>query len=147
MSTAQTSPAGASGTTMSVLVVDDNADMRDSLGRLLASRGYRVRTAGDGVEALQAVDEDVPDCVLLDLTMPRMDGVEFAHKVRDAHARNVVIIAVSGRTDLHLTSDELDAMDHWLTKPINMKTFYDLFPDVRPTGTVGRGGPGSAAAP
>jgi CheY-like chemotaxis protein len=111
-----------------VLVVDDNADMRESMCRLLTLRGYRVRTAGDGVEAMQAMAEQVPDCVLLDLSMPRMDGVEFAHSVRAAHGRNVVLVAVSGRTDLDVTSRELDPMDHWLTKPVNMKALYQMFP-------------------
>lgn len=57
-----------------ILVVDDDADARSAMQALLEQEGYRVLVAGDGVEALEALNESCPDVLLTDLDMPRMDG-------------------------------------------------------------------------
>lgn len=65
-----------------VLVVDDVADARDVLARLLRMSGYKSITAEGGEAALTAVEEEAPDLVLLDLMMPGMDGVEVLRRLR-----------------------------------------------------------------
>lgn len=72
-----------SGPVRTVLVVDDVADARDMLARLLRLEGYKSLTAADGEEALEAVEKDGPDLVLLDLTMPGMDGLDVLRRLRD----------------------------------------------------------------
>jgi two-component system, chemotaxis family, chemotaxis protein CheY len=65
-----------------VLVVDDDADILDAISEILVADGYRVAQARHGVEALERVAEERPKLVLLDLMMPVMDGVAFAHILR-----------------------------------------------------------------
>ena len=70
------SRAMASSSSGSVLVVDDESSIRESLRMILEYEGYGVREAANGKEALQAVADDLPDAVLLDVKMPEMDGLE-----------------------------------------------------------------------
>ncbi|MCU1277255.1 MAG: chemotaxis protein CheY [bacterium] len=66
-----------------VLVVDDDRDIRDSLRMLLEDEGYRVQTAADGAEAVATMQSEPPDFVILDLMMPVMDGWEVAGRMHD----------------------------------------------------------------
>jgi CheY-like chemotaxis protein len=66
----------------SVLVVDDDADSRDVVGRFLGRAGYSVRSAANGREALVAVATTPPDVIILDAMMPEMSGVEFLQVIR-----------------------------------------------------------------
>ncbi len=113
-----------------VLVVDDDADAAESLMALLNARGYQTHVARDGVEALAAVERYDPDCVLLDLNMPRLSGAEVANALRQGKWRHVVLVAVSGRGDLGIESEDLRSVDHWLEKPIDFARFNEIFPDV-----------------
>ena len=110
-----------------VLVVDDQAEVAQSIAELLQARGYSTRVAGDGLEAMAALESFDPDCMLLDLNMPNMSGAEVARSVRQRRGR-VVVVAVSGRADLHIRSEDLVSVDHWLTKPVNLDAFYKIFP-------------------
>jgi len=65
-----------------ILVVDDDPDIRDALQLTLEAEGYRVRTAADGAEALDRLEQDPAALVLLDLMMPVMGGAEFMERVR-----------------------------------------------------------------
>jgi CheY-like chemotaxis protein len=113
-----------------VLVVDDNDAMSESMAALLAVRGYVVRSARDGIEALSILESFAPDCVLLDLAMPRMTGSELARAIRERHGSAIVLVAVSGRGDLSVGSADLDLVDHWLTKPVDLAALYTIFPDI-----------------
>ncbi len=82
-----------------IMVVDDSLTVRKITGRLLAREGYRVFTARDGVEALELLAEAVPDVMLVDVEMPRMDGFDLTRNVRaDARFKNVPIIMITSRT-------------------------------------------------
>ena len=65
------------------LVVDDNEDIRDVFCRLVQRAGHRASTAVDGLEAVEMLGQDTYDVMLLDLTMPRMNGVEVVRWMRD----------------------------------------------------------------
>jgi chemosensory pili system protein ChpA (sensor histidine kinase/response regulator) len=81
-----------------VMVVDDSITMRKVSARVLEREGYEVATAKDGMDALEQVNERVPDVILLDLEMPRMDGYEFAGYVRaDERFKAVPIIVITSR--------------------------------------------------
>jgi CheY-like chemotaxis protein len=105
-----------------VLVVDDNHDCADSLSRLVNRWGYDVRTAYDGAAALALMDIHQPDVVLLDLSMPRMDGCQMARQLR-RHPRfdQTRLIAVTGWTDeaQRQLCDKV-GFDHYLLKPIEL---------------------------
>ncbi len=80
------------------LVVDDSITVRRVTQRLLERNGMRVMTAKDGVDALSILEEHLPDVILLDIEMPRMDGYEVAAHVRaDARLKDVPIVMITSR--------------------------------------------------
>jgi DNA-binding response OmpR family regulator len=104
-----------------VLVVDDDASVRAMLGYLLQDEGYEVREAADGAEAITALTVDAPDCMVLDLMMPNVDGVEVLRVRRKAgFAPDTRVLVLTAKTD---TKDavwcwELGA-DEFLNKPVD----------------------------
>ena len=82
-----------------VMVVDDSLTVRNITGTLLQREGYRVTTAKDGIDALEKLQDAVPEVMLLDIEMPRMDGFELASKLRaDPRTRDIAIIIITSRT-------------------------------------------------
>ena len=82
-----------------VLVVDDDPDILDAICDILEAEGYRVSRARHGVEALEQVDGERPDVILLDLMMPVMDGVAFSQALRQRPAVSdipIVVISADG---------------------------------------------------
>lgn len=89
--------APAHGQGRRVLVADDSAAVQDSVSALLRSQGYDVRTASDGLEALETASSWLPDFVLVDMRMPRLDGFGLARRLRaDFPQRAMKIILMSG---------------------------------------------------
>jgi chemosensory pili system protein ChpA (sensor histidine kinase/response regulator) len=101
------------------LVVDDSITMRRVTQRLLERHGMRVVTAKDGIEAITMLREHVPDIILLDVEMPRMDGYEFAAHVRsDPDAKDVPIIMITSRvSDRHKARAIELGVNDYLGKP------------------------------
>ncbi|MDQ3495690.1 MAG: Hpt domain-containing protein [Pseudomonadota bacterium] len=82
-----------------VMVVDDSVTMRKVTGRVLERHNFEVVTARDGIDALERMAERVPDLMLLDIEMPRMDGYELAIQMKaDPRLRNVPIVMITSRT-------------------------------------------------
>ncbi len=82
-----------------VMVVDDSVTMRKVTGRVLERHNFEVGTAKDGIDALERMVERVPDLMLLDIEMPRMDGYELATEMKaDPRLRDVPIIMITSRT-------------------------------------------------
>jgi CheY-like chemotaxis protein len=78
-----------------VLVVDDDPDILDAICDILDAEGYRVSRARHGREALEQVDNELPDVILLDLMMPVMDGVAFSQALRKRPDGDVPIVVIS----------------------------------------------------
>ncbi len=104
-----------------ILVVDDNAANVDILRTRLAAQAYDVVTATDGEDALRATAEHLPDLILLDIMMPRMDGVEVCRRLRaDPALPFIPIILVSAKSDPTDVVQALEAGgDEYLTKPVD----------------------------
>jgi class 3 adenylate cyclase len=104
-----------------ILVVDDNPSNVDILRTRLAAHGYEIVTAADGEEALVAVREQQPDLILLDVMMPRLDGIEVCRRVRaDATLPFIPIVLVTARSDSKDVVQALEAGgDEYLTKPVD----------------------------
>ncbi|MBK6396244.1 MAG: response regulator [Betaproteobacteria bacterium] len=102
-----------------VLVVDDSLTVRKITSRLLAREGFDVLTAKDGVDALQVLTEQLPDVILLDIEMPRMDGFEFTKTIkRDAKLSHIPIIMITSRTaEKHRNLAKELGVDLYLGKP------------------------------
>lgn len=96
----RTTTAPQAGNVPQVLVVDDDPDMRESIGSLLAVHGFRILTADNGIEAIRSVRNLKPNAVLLDLEMPGRSGLEVLRTLRAFKLfRHLPIIIVSGRRD------------------------------------------------
>ena len=102
-----------------VMVVDDSLTVRKITSRMLAREGYEFITAKDGVDALQQLQEVKPDCILLDVEMPRMDGFEFARNVRaDAETKGIPIIMITSRSaDKHRNHALELGVNEYMGKP------------------------------
>ncbi|HQO29478.1 MAG TPA: response regulator, partial [Accumulibacter sp.] len=109
----------SSASVPSVMIVDDSLTVRKITSRLLARVGYQVRLAKDGVDALEQLAGEIPDVMLLDIEMPRMDGFEVARNLRnDARLKNLPIIMITSRTaDKHRRYAEELGVNHYLGKP------------------------------
>ena len=114
-------PAEAEAVRPTVMVVDDSITVRKVTSRLLARHDYEVLTAKDGVDALSQLQEVVPDVILLDVEMPRMDGYELATNVRnDERLKDVPIIMITSRTaDKHRQRAMDIGVNAYLGKPFN----------------------------
>jgi two-component system, OmpR family, response regulator MprA len=102
---------------MQILVVDDEPAVRDSLDRALRLEGYEVGLAADGAEALESMADHGPDAVVLDLMMPRVDGLEVCRRMRAAGDRTPVLV-LTARDGVSDRVKGLDAgADDYLVKP------------------------------
>ncbi|MDP3513194.1 MAG: Hpt domain-containing protein [Sulfuritalea sp.] len=115
----QPAPPASTAAAAAVMVVDDSLTVRKISGRLLARHGYHVLTAKDGVDALEQLAEVVPDVMLLDIEMPRMDGFDLARNIRaDARLKHIPLIMITSRTaDKHRQMAAEIGVDHYLGKP------------------------------
>jgi len=93
--------------------------VRKITSRMLTREGYEVAMAKDGVDGLQQLQDIKPDCILLDVEMPRMDGFEFARNVRaDAKTRGIPIIMITSRTaDKHRNHAIEIGVNEYMGKP------------------------------
>jgi chemosensory pili system protein ChpA (sensor histidine kinase/response regulator) len=101
------------------MIVDDSLTVRKISSRLLAREGYQVMTAKDGVDALEQLVAIVPDVLLVDIEMPRMDGFELTRNVRaDERLRGVPIVMITSRTaEKHRHYAFELGVNHYLGKP------------------------------
>lgn len=123
-----------------VLVVDDEADIREILQLTLENAGYRVVTAADGSEALTAAEQEVPDAILLDVGMPKIDGWQVLERMKSSPAIDLATIPVVMLTAW--TSDEdrvrggIEGALRYLGKPFDpaevVSTLDELLGDEAP---------------
>ncbi|NNG19966.1 response regulator transcription factor [Naumannella sp. ID2617S] len=106
---------------MHILVVDDDQAVRDSLARSLKYSGYEVTTASDGVEALARLSATRPDAVIMDVMMPRLDGLETTRMLRST-GNDVPILVLTARDAVGDRVDGLDAGgDDYMAKPFSLE--------------------------
>lgn len=114
--------------TIRVLVVDDDRAIRDSLARALRIEGWQVSTAVDGEDALEQIYQDQPDVVVLDVMMPRLDGLEVCERLR-SEGNQVPILMLTARVHTADRVAGLDAgADDYLVKPFDLE---ELFARIR----------------
>ncbi len=111
----------------SVLIVEDDDDIRETLGELINDEGYTVTTAANGEKGLASLREDhLPDLILVDLMMPRMSGKEFILKAREIEkAKNIPIIVMSALNLSDIKASELDVAGH-LKKPLAIDELFSM---------------------
>ncbi len=104
----------------SILVIDDEADLRQLVKIVLEFAGYQVETAADGLEGLERLKAFNPDLIVLDMNMPKMGGLEFYQKICDAphHPRYPVLI-LTARANVDKLRDDL-GIEGLMTKPFEI---------------------------
>ncbi len=103
-----------------VLVVEDDAEIADVLRRTLRQEGHEVRSAADGVAALEVAEDFVPDLVILDLGLPKLDGVEVCRRLRAESDAPILILTARTQTDDRVEGLDSGA-DDYLVKPFERK--------------------------
>jgi two-component system, NtrC family, nitrogen regulation response regulator NtrX len=104
-----------------ILVVDDEDNIRTSLAGILEDEGYRVTFANDGITALDVLRKELPDLVILDIWMPRQDGIETLRKIKE-HYPALVVIMMSGHGTIEtaVKSTKMGAYD-FIEKPLSLE--------------------------
>jgi DNA-binding response OmpR family regulator len=110
-------PPDAGPDTAAVLVVDDEPEIRAMLAMVLEAEGFAVKTAADGIAALQVVEKESPAVVVTDLMMPRLDGWALIERIREARVPVRGVIAMSAG---HIAAARPPAADHFIAKPIDI---------------------------
>lgn len=106
---------------MRILVVDDDRAVRESLRRSLEFNGYQVELASDGAQAMEAIVADRPDAMVLDVMMPRLDGLEVARRLRST-GDDLPILVLTARDTVSDRVSGLDAgADDYLPKPFALE--------------------------
>src|SRR5512136_2028104 len=101
---------------MKILVVDDDQPSVKMISYLLKEEGHAVSSAKDGQEALDVVEKDQPDLIIMDVMMPRMDGLEATRRIRQIMNVPIIILSAKGETTDKVAGLQLDA-DDYLAKP------------------------------
>src|SRR4051812_18971269 len=107
--------------TKHILAVDDEVNIRRLVEVNLQRHGYRVSTASDGVEALEKISAEQPDMVVLDVMMPRMDGVEVLRRLKaDPATHEIPVVMLTAKAqDADLLKGWQMGTEMYLTKPFN----------------------------
>jgi two-component system response regulator MprA len=127
---------------MRILVVDDEPAVREAVERALRLEGHDVLLAGDGVEALESLDSRPPDAVVLDVLMPRVDGLELCRRLRGRGDRTPVLM-LTARDAVSDRVEGLDAgADDYLVKPFALEELL-----ARLRALLRRAAPGSDKSP
>jgi two-component system CheB/CheR fusion protein len=126
-------PAKLAPTHCRILVVDDNIDAATTLGMLLRLDGHEIRLAHDGLAALELAEQFVPEVVLLDIGLPKLDGYEVAKRLREQPGcEDALVIAISGygqEEDRHRAHEA--GFDRHLTKPVDFAVLRSVLPHAK----------------
>lgn len=109
-----------------VLVVDDDPDILEALSEILEAEGFEIRRARNGKEALERLEPDPPQLILLDLMMPVMDGWEFAQRMRQRPSvAGIPLIVLSADRNVGSKATDIGAVGH-LAKPFELNDLLDM---------------------
>jgi CheY-like chemotaxis protein len=114
-----------------ILVVEDDEDIRDFVAAVLEHVGYSVVVAPNGALALEMVDREPPQAILLDMKMPVMDGWEFARQYHEHHAAPAPLIIMTAAHDTAIRAAQVHAVGV-LNKPFDLETLLAVVADVLP---------------
>lgn len=130
---AQTRPAPSSrlGTPCNVLVIDDEDLVRTQLRRMLELRGYRVQEACDGLSGVKAQLESPADVLVIDMTMPDIDGAEVVRRIRATGSRVAIVLSSGYQAQTAAERLEPGAFQVFLPKPYGMSELFGALEAAR----------------
>jgi CheY-like chemotaxis protein len=129
----QRSAGAQSADSPTVLVADDSDDLRQMLRTLLGMKGYRVIEASDGEQAVQATQHEIPDLVLLDLELPRLNGLSVIRRLRnELNLTEVPVVVITGY-EKHFETAVAAGCDDYLLKPIDFARLDAILDYYAPT--------------
>lgn len=110
----------------SILIIDDEENIRDLMYRFIVKLGYKVSTASDLTEAVYSINKELPDIIFLDIVLPGCNGIEILKLIK-LFKKDIVIIMISGYADENLAKESLKkgAFDY-LTKPFDIDHIEDM---------------------
>lgn len=109
-----------------ILIVDDEKSICQSLGSILVDEGYEILSAGSGEEALKIIEEDLPNLVLLDIWLPGVDGIETLKTIKSRYPlMRVIMISGHGTIETAVKATKLGAFD-FLKNPSPWKRYSSL---------------------
>ena len=110
-----------------IVLIDDNVDAAESLAMLLRLNGHEVHVAYDGAQGVSLALKTVPDCVLVDIGLPGIDGYEVAKRLRSHDRNGMLLVALTGygQTEDRRRSEQA-GFDHHLVKPVSQEVLEDL---------------------
>lgn len=103
-----------------ILVVEDNADMRELFCTVLSDGGYQAVPAVDGIDALEIMDKEYIDLIVADIMMPNMDGYELTKALRDANYELPILIVTAKDQFIDMQKAFRAGIDDYMIKPINV---------------------------
>jgi CheY-like chemotaxis protein len=115
-----------------ILIVDDDGDCTLALSSLLQLLGYEPHTAGDGLHGLDTAERVQPQCIVLDIDLPGLDGLDIARRLRrEPWGRDTLLIATTGwNRDEDRNAAMVAGFDHFLPKPLDLTALIELLPPV-----------------
>ncbi len=121
-----------------ILIVDDDAQLRHSFEKILSEEGHTVRTASTGEEGVSMVKKEVPDLVIMDVRLPGMDGLEAFGLIRDLEPKlSVIIMTAHGTTETAIEATKIGAFDY-MTKPFEIPDMLSLINQALESGRLMR---------
>ena len=113
-----------------LLIVDDQAGIRLLLNEVFSKEGFETTLAANGMEALQFVSEKIPDCILLDMRMPGLSGVEVLKRIKKQSA-DVPVIMMTAYGEIELTEEAFQhGAERYFTKPFNIYEVRDAVVEI-----------------
>lgn len=131
---------------INILIVDDEADIREIIRVYMRNEGYATREASNGIEALELIDKEQPELAIIDVMMPQMDGIELCMKIRRKYNFPVLMLSAKNQ-DMDKVLGLTSGADDYLAKPFNpvellarvkaqLRRYRDLNPDYNTDGQL-----------
>ena len=114
-----------------VLLVEDNRDVADMIALALELEGHDVHAAYDGATGLREASRIEPDIAVLDIGLPKLDGIELAHALRQMHGDRVALVACTGMAEAFAGARMANAgFDHVFVKPVSIDTLLSAIDEA-----------------